>query len=667
MKKKITENTSKYINNTTKSNIGTLDVNKNGIGFVTLVGLENDVKIAPQNLNSAIQGDEVEVLIITRSKTKKRLEGVITKVVKRKHTTVIGTIQLTETTAFLIPSNQNINTDFYISMKHLNGAKNGDKVLAGEIVYSQERKNPSAKILEVITGIRANDIAMKELILDAGFNLEFSEAAYVELAKIEEKISEQEINNRVDFRDTLTVTIDPMDAKDFDDAISIKKISKDIFEIGVHIADVSHYVLEETILDKEAYERATSVYLPDRVNPMLPEKISNELCSLRPNEDKLTFSAIFEMNIKGEVQSYYLGRTIIHSKRRFTYEEVQAIIEGAEGDYKEELLLLNSISQNLRTKRFNAGAINFSSSEVRFDLDENGIPIGVKIKESKEAHQLIEELMLLANRTVAEYVSDYRPKGKTVPFPYRIHDMPDGTKLSTFATFASKFGYRMNLSDGQSIASSFNAMLQKSKGQPEQAVIETLGIRCMAKAAYSTKNIGHYGLAFEHYAHFTSPIRRYPDIMVHRVLQQVLDANVVMDPKMQEKSTHCSQMERSAMECERDANKYKQVEYMQKHLGETFEGVITGIAHFGFWVETKEHRCEGLISLKDLLHIDSFKHIAEDYCLIGLQTKQKFKMGDEVTILVAAANLDKRMLDYELVTKMAPEKSEPRKKKSKLV
>jgi ribonuclease R len=634
---------------TTDTFEGILDVSKNGMGFVMVPELDNDIKVNFGNLNSALHGDRVVVKVMTKSATKIRLEGVITNVIDRKHKQVVGTLQITPTTAFLIPNNKNINTDFYIAMQDLNGAKDGDKVVAGHIKYDAKRKNPSAVVLEKIDGVRASDFAMKELILDAGFPLEFSQQAYAEMEALSTQIDEQEINNRIDFRDTLTLTIDPVDAKDFDDAISIKKLDKDNYEIGVHIADVSHYVKEGSQLDEEAYARATSVYLPDRVNPMLPEKISNELCSLRPHEDKLTFSAIFEMNSKGEVKHFKIARTIIHSNRRFTYEEVQEMIEGAAGDYKEELMLLNTISQNLRAKRFNAGAINFSSTEVRFVLDEEGTPIGVKVKESKAAHQLIEELMLLANRTVATFVNEYKPKGKQVPFPYRIHDQPDVTKLSTFATFASKFGYRMTLSDGQTIAASFNQMLANSKDKPEKGILETLGIRCMAKAAYSTKNIGHYGLAFEYYAHFTSPIRRYPDVMVHRVLQQVLDADVVLDPRMEDKCIHSSAMERKAMECERDANKYKQVEFMKQHVGETFEGLISGVSHFGFWVETVAHKCEGLVSLKNLVHIDNFKYYPEDYCLIGDYTKQKIKIGDKVTIIVAAANLDTRMLDYELV------------------
>jgi ribonuclease R len=421
------------------------------------------------------------------------------------------------------------------------------------------------------------------------------------------------------------------------------------YEIGVHIADVSHYVQPETELDKESYSKATSVYLPDRVNPMLPEHISNFLCSLRPHEDKLTFSAVFQMTPKGQVKDYWLGKNIIHSNHRFTYDEVQEIIEKEDGLYMDEILLLNNIAQRLRKKRFDAGAINFSSQEVRFKLDEKGKPIGIVVKESKEAHQLIEEFMLLANKYVAEHVSKIELNKKPIPFAYRVHDLPSEEKLLPFMAFARKFGHKFDTSAPDKIAESFNTMLRDVAGKPEQHVLEQLGIRTMAKAIYTTENIGHYGLGFTQYCHFTSPIRRYPDVMVHRVLEQVLIREVKPDKKMDQKCKHCSERERAAMDAERAGNKYKQVEYMQGFLGEEFEGVISGVAAFGFWVETVEHKCEGLVSINSLLEYDEFRLIDTDYSLVGMRSGRKFRMGDKVTIKVVAANLVKRQLDYEWV------------------
>jgi ribonuclease R len=465
-------------------------------------------------------------------------------------------------------------------------------------------------------------------------------------------LDKEEISNRRDCREILTFTIDPADAKDFDDAISIRELSKDVYEIGVHIADVSYYVHPESDLDVEAYKRATSVYLPDRVNPMLPEKISNELCSLRPHEDKFTFSAIFQMTAKGEIKQYWLGKTVIHSDHRYAYEDVQQIIDTKEGIHKEEILLLNDISQRMRKKRFEKGAINFSSQEVRFKLDEKGKPIGIVVKESKESHQLIEELMLLANKTVAENVSKLHINKKPIPFPYRVHDQPDKDRLAPFLVFAKKYGHVFDISSPEKISKSFNQMLEDAKGKPEQHVLEQLGIRTMAKAIYTTENIGHYGLAFDFYCHFTSPIRRYPDILVHRVLESIIVGKTINDKKMEEKCKHSSERERAAMECERAGNKYKQVEFLKAHVGEVFEAVISGVSSFGFWAETVLHKCEGLVSVIGLSDYDDFRHVETDYSLVGRRTGRAFRMGDKVTIKVVAANLEKRQLDYEWVMKV---------------
>ena len=447
----------------------------------------------------------------------------------------------------------------------------------------------------------------------------------------------------------LTLTIDPADAKDFDDALSFVKLPDNEFEIGVHIADVSHFVKAGSVLDEAAYARATSVYLPDRVNPMLPEKISNELCSLRPNEDKFSFSVIFRINAKGKVKDYWLGKTFIHSNHRFTYDEVQQIIETGEGKYEEEITTLNSLAKNFRKERFKNGAINFSSTEVRFRLDENGKPLEVIVKESKESHQLVEEFMLLANRTVAAHVSKIKVHDKPVPFPYRIHDTPDEEKLKPFVAFARKFGYKFDMKDEDAIAKSFNQLMVDVHGKPEQHVLEQLGIRTMAKAIYTTENIGHYGLGFENYCHFTSPIRRYPDVLVHRVLQEILEKNIHPDKKMDEKCKHCSARERAAMESERAGNKYKQVEFMLDKVGEEMEGVISGVSSFGFWVETVKEKCEGLVNVKDLSEYDDFRHDDADYSLVGINTGKKFRMGDKVQIQLVAANLEKRQLDFDWI------------------
>jgi ribonuclease R len=539
--------------------------------------------------------------------------------------------------------------DLYIPMGDLNGAKHKERVVVQLVKWDKEDKKPVGKVVGVLLAENENDAAMKELLAEAGFPLSFPDLVLEEAARLPDVLDSEEIKRRKDCRDILTFTIDPVDAKDFDDAISFRKLGEDKYEIGVHIADVSYYVHPDTELDAEAYKRATSVYLPDRVNPMLPERISNELCSLRPHEDKFTFAAIFQMNGKGEVKQYWLGRTVIHSDHRYTYEDVQEIVETKHGKHKEEILLLNDIAQKLRKKRFNKGAINFSSSEVRFKLDEKGFPIGIVVKESKEAHQLIEEFMLLANKTVAENVAKQSVNKKPIPFPYRVHDQPDEEKLTPFIQYAKRYGHSFDVSTPQAIAKSFNSMLSDAKGKPEQHVLEQLGIRTMAKAVYTAENIGHYGLAFEHYCHFTSPIRRYPDILVHRVLETVLDGNPMVDKKMEAKSKHCSERERAAMETERAGNKYKQVEFLKGHIGEVFEGVVSGVASFGFFVETVDHKCEGMVSIISLSDFDDFRLVESEYSLVGRRSGRTFKMGDKLSIRVVAANLEKRQLDFEWV------------------
>jgi len=627
---------------------GVLEVTRSGMGFVVVENLETDVLVRPNDFNTALHGDVVRVKL-NPQREGKRQQGVISAVVERKQSEFIGRLQMNKGFAFFVADSDKKIPDIYIPEKSFNEANDGDRVVARITEWEQgSGKRPLGEVVTVLNE-DPNDVAMKEILLENGFPLEFPEEALEEAARMPDVISEKEIAKRRDFRNTLTFTIDPVDAKDFDDAISIRILKNGNYEIGVHIADVSHYVQPGTALDNIAYEKATSVYLPDRVNPMLPEHISNVLCSLRPHEDKLTFSAVFQMSPKGQVKQHWIGRTIIHSDHRFSYEEVQEIIEKEAGQYLDEIILLNTIAQRLRKKRFDSGAINFSSQEVRFKLDEKGKPIGIVIKESKEAHQLIEEFMLLANRVVAEDVSKVKVNKKNIPFPYRVHDLPSEEKLLPFMAFARKFGHKFDTSTPEAIAESFNKMLLDVHGKPEQHVLEQLGIRTMAKAIYTTENIGHYGLGFENYCHFTSPIRRYPDIVAHRILQEVLDRDIKPDKKLEQKCKHCSERERAAMEAERAANKYKQVEYMQQFLGEEFEGVISGVAAFGFWVETIEHKCEGLVTVNSLLDYDEFQLIQSDYCLVGARSGRKFRMGDKVRIKIVAANLTKRQLDYEWV------------------
>jgi len=632
---------------------GVIDITRSGMGFVIVENLPVDVIVRPGDLNSALHGDLVLVKIREEKKGGKRMQGIVSEVLRRKQTEFLGKIEINDDDGkrfgFFIAESDKPMPDIYVPKENLNGAKDNDRVIVRMLEWERGGKRPLGEVVSVMDKEDSNDVAMKEILLENGFPLEFREDAMEEAARIPDHIPNSGIKGRKDVRDILTFTIDPVDAKDFDDAISFRLLKNENYEIGVHIADVAHYVEEDTALDKAAYEKATSVYLPDRVNPMLPEHISNVLCSLRPHEDKLTFSAIFQISPKGQVKQHWLGKTIIHSDHRFTYEEVQEIIETNEGIYAEQLLILNNLAQRFRKQRFKNGAINFSSQEVRFKLDENKKPVGIIVKESKEAHQLIEEFMLLANRTVAGDLSKIKVKNKPLPFPYRIHDNPDEEKLIPFVAFARKFGHKFDTSSPDAIASSFNQMLIDVHGKPEQHVLEQLGIRTMSKAKYATENIGHYGLGFENYCHFTSPIRRYPDVMVHRVLQQVIEHNASIDKRMEEKCKHCSERERAAMDAERAANKYKQVEYMQNFLGEEFEGVISGVASFGFWVETVEHKCEGLVSLNSLLDFDDFRLVESDYCLVGHRSGRKFSMGDKVWIKVIAANLTKRQLDYEWV------------------
>ena len=636
---------------------GVLDIAKSGMGFVMVQGLENDILIFPNDFNTALKGDEVSVKITKIRQGSGKKEGKVLEILKRKQVSFAGTMQVKERTAFFIPSSVFPMPDIYIPMNKLNGAKDNDRVMVQLTKWEKSTRKPEGEVLKVFTPEQENDLAMQSIVAEAGFSLSFSDEVIAFAKSLTENIDANEVAKRKDYRKVLTFTIDPADAKDFDDAISYQTLPNGNLEIGVHIADVSHFVQPGTAVDKEAYERATSVYLPDRVYPMLPERISNELCSLRPKEDKLTFSACFEIDAQEKIVATWFGKTIIHSDRRFTYEQVQEIIDTKIGDHSNEILWLLDWTQKLRKARFDNGAINFSSQEVRFTLDEKGKPIGITIKESKESHQLIEELMLKANQLIAQKMGQVKIKKETLPFPYRVHDQPNEEKLSPFIVFAKKHGYPFDISTPTQIAHSFNALMIAAKGKPEQHVLEQLGIRTMAKAVYTSENIGHYGLGFEYYCHFTSPIRRYPDILVHRIVQSVLVERPINDSELEQKCVHCSERERAAMESERAANKYKQVEFMRDYLGHSFEGIISGVSSFGFWVETIEHKCEGLVSVVSLSKFDDFRLVESDYALVGMRSGRKFNMGDKVTIKVVAASLEKRQLDYEWDQTKAAESS----------
>jgi ribonuclease R len=644
---------------------GRLEVTRSGMGFVVVDGLEQDVLVKRDNLNVGLNGDEVKVEVKGYADNNKRPEGKVIEIVRRKQMEFSGKVEVHAHFAFFVPEGDKMPVDIYIPLHLLNGAKNGDHAIARIVEWTEKTKNPVGEIVSVLTNESTNEIAMQGLLMENGFPLSFPDDVLEEAARYPDSIDKNEIKKRKDFREVLTITIDPVDARDFDDAISFTALKGGWYEVGVHIADVGHYIAPDSALDKEAYRRATSVYLPDRVLPMLPERLSNELCSLRPHEDKYTFAATFVINKQGKVKDYWIGKTIIHSDRRFTYEEVQEIIEGANGDYEKEIHILNEIAQTLRGQRFKKGAINFSSQEVRFRLDASAKPIGIVVKESKEAHQLIEEFMLLANRTVAEYVGGIEYKSGTVPFPYRVHDVPDEDKLRVFALFARRFGIKFDLGSPESISKSFNHMLESVQGKPEQHVLEQLGIRTMSKAVYTTDNIGHYGLGFAHYCHFTSPIRRYPDVLVHRILQQCLENDIRVIKHLEVQCRHCSDQERRAMEAERAANKYKQVEYMQQFVGEDFDAIISGVATFGFWAETVEHKCEGMVSVTDLNDIDTFEFREGEYALVGRSTGMRFTMGDEVKVKVISANLEKRQIDYSLAGVPRRAQSKPAQRDTK--
>lgn len=628
---------------------GKVDMTADGSAFiVTDDEFEEDIFIAPRKLRNALHGDVVKAYIYAKSKGRHK-EGEVVEILHRAKMEFTGIVKLSDKFAFLIPDDRKMLHDIFIPIAELHGAKNGDKALAQLTDWPEGARNPIGRIKHVLGRQGENDTEMTAILAEYGFPLSFPEAVEKEAGAISYQISAEEIASRRDFRNIITLTIDPVDAKDFDDAISFQELANGNFEVGVHIADVSHYVTPGSALDKEAFERGTSVYLVDRVIPMLPEHLSNGVCSLRPNEDKLCFSAVFELDKNASVVNQWFGRTVIHSDRRFSYEEVQEILEAKSGAYSQVLLALNELAHKLREQKFKHGAISFESTEIKFKLDEQGKPIGVYTKERKDAHKLIEDLMLLANKKVAEYVAK-KVKGKQkLTFVYRSHDQPNEQTLQGFAQFASKFGYKIDTSAGRETARSLNHLMADVEGKAEQNVLTNLAIRSMAKAVYTTQKHSHYGLAFDYYTHFTSPIRRYPDVMVHRLLARYLSEGKSVDEETFEKMClHASQMEKKAADAERASVKYKQAEYLKDNVGQKFRGIISGLTEWGMYVEIVENKCEGMIRLRDI-NDDFYVLDEKNYCIIGQRKKKKYQLGDEVTILVRKVDLSKRQIDFLLV------------------
>jgi len=633
---------------------GRVDMKQTGKAYIITDELLEDVRIAPNNTGYALHEDFVRVRLFPRRKSQK-IEGEIVEVLQRSKNRFVGQIQYTGKYAFLLADNKAMPFDIFIPRDELHGAKDGEKAIVEISEWKAPAKNPFGRVVEVLGQPGDNDVEMHAILAEYNLPARFDKTVEDEAANIPEEIPDKEIARRRDFRKVTTFTIDPADAKDFDDALSVKKIGEDLWEIGVHIADVTHYVRTNTLLEEEARQRATSIYLVDRTVPMLPEKLSNMVCSLRPREEKLTYSAVFNMNGNARVTKSWIGRTIINSNHRFNYEEVQEIIETGKGPYRQEIALLNDLAKLLRDRRMRSGAIDFERQEVKFNLDDKGKPLSVYFKEQKEAHKLIEEFMLLANRTVAEKIGKVRGpdpeaqnRQKSKTFVYRIHDIPNPEKLNTLATFVSKLGYKIKTDTRNNISKSFNQLLKDTQGKGEENLIETLTIRTMAKAEYSTVNIGHYGLAFDHYTHFTSPIRRYPDMMVHRLLTAY--ANNQPSAKQDEYESlckHSSDMEKKAQEAERDSIKYKQVEFMADKVGEEFEGLISGVSKWGIYVEIKENKCEGMVRLSDM--DDDYYYLDEDnFRVIGQSTKKEYKLGDPVQIIIKKADFLRKELDFTL-------------------
>ncbi|WP_283636274.1 ribonuclease R [Aquaticitalea lipolytica] len=648
----------------TEYHSGTLDLSSKGTGYIICEDFDEDVFIASNNINKALNGDEVEFYVYKRRK-KGKFEGEITNIIKRAKSDYVGTIQIHKNYAFVVTDSTKMYKDIFVPINKINKAEDGDKVLVLLEDWPDNADSPYGKVLKVLGKPGEHNTEIHSILAEYGLPYEFPHEVEEFANKLDTSITKDEIAKRRDMRDILTFTIDPKDAKDFDDALSFEVLNNGLYEIGIHIADVSHYLQEGTILDDEAYERATSVYLVDRVVPMLPEVLSNNACSLRPHEEKYTFSAVFQINDKAEVKNQWFGRTVTYSDARFAYEEAQAIIESKTNSIPEDVSLtgkayqtdqkiadavlkMDDLAKIMRRKRMKEGAISFDKVEVKFDLDEKANPVGVYFKTSKDANKLIEEFMLLANRKVAEFIGKQSPK-KT--FVYRVHDEPDSSKLAALQGIVSKFGYKLNFKDRNSISSSLNGLLRDVQGKKEQNLVDTLAIRSMSKAEYTTHNIGHYGLAFDYYSHFTSPIRRYPDVMAHRLLQHYLDGGKSANEDVYEdKCAHSSNMENLATKAERDSIKYMQIRFMEDHKDEEFVGVISGVTDWGIYVEIISNKCEGMVSVRDM-NDDHYQFDDAQYALVGKKTGMTYQLGDEVVVKVKNTDLVKKHLDFNLIGK----------------
>jgi ribonuclease R len=608
-------------------------------------GIEEDIMIKEADLKHALDGDRVRIMVYPTKGSSGRIEGKVLEIVNRVRDEFVGRVEISPRYAFVVPDFKKMHHDIFVHRGDLKGAEHNQKVVVKLSEWREDDKNPTGKVIRVLGKAGEHEVEIHSIMAEFGLPFEYPSGPEEEANAIPEAIPQQEIQSRRDMRDVPTFTIDPVDAKDFDDAISYQVLPNGNYEIGVHIADVTYYVKPKTQLEKEAFDRATSVYLVDRTIPMLPERLSNGLCSLRPNEDKLTFSCVFEMDENADVVKHWIGRTVTHSNRRFAYEEGQENIDNQSGDFYQELTILNDLAKKLRKRRFEKGAVNFETVEVKFKLDEKGKPLGLMVKERKDIHKLIEEFMLLANRTVAEFIYN-KDKGKDT-FVYRIHDFPDLQRLETFATFAKKFGHDLKISEGAKISKALNQLMDEIVGKPEQNVLEQLAIRSMAKAKYTTEAKGHFGLAFAHYTHFTSPIRRYPDMMVHRLLQHYLDNGKSPDPDpWEEKCVHSSEREKRAADAERASIKYKQVEYMSLAEEKDYEGIVSGVTEWGVYVEITETKCEGLVRVADM-NDDYYDFDEKNMRLIGSKTKKMITLGDKVSVRVVNTDIDRRTIDLE--------------------